>query len=173
MPEFFLVARVLSIVGKDGFVKIELFTENPDRFFKLKKIFIDFFSDKKKLKIQSVKKLKNSILLKFENFNSDKDVDVLVGKDLFINDDELLTLPDNQAYIHDIIGSIVLKNNVKIGEVIDMLILKSNNVYVIKEYNNNELLIPAIADYVERFDSKNRILILKPIDNIYDEDDEI
>lgn len=173
MPEFFLLARILSVVGRYGFVKIKLFTDYPERFFKLKIIFIDFFNDKKELKIQSVKKLKNSILLKFENFNSDKDVDVFVGKDLFIKDDELLILPANQAYIHDIIGSIVLKNNVKIGEVIDMLILKSNNVYVIKENNNNELLIPAIADYVERFDSRNKILILKPIDNIYDEDDEI
>ncbi len=171
MSEFFLVARILSIAGKDGFVKIELFTDYPERFYKLKKIFIDFFNDKKELKIQSVKKLGNSILLKFENFNSSKDVNILVSKNLFIKEDELLILPANQAYIHDILGSIVLKNDVKIGIVTDIIILKSNNVYVIKENNGNELLIPAIDDYVEKFDSRKKILILKPIENIYDDDE--
>ena len=171
MSEFFLVARILSIAGKDGFVKIELFTDYPERFYKLKKIFIDFFNDKKELKIQSVKKLGNSILLKFENFNSSKDVNILVSKNLFIKEDELLILPANQAYIHDILGSIVLKNDVKIGIVTDIIILKSNNVYVIKENNGNELLIPAIDDYVEKLDSRKKILILKPIENIYDDDE--
>lgn len=171
MSEFFLVARISSIAGKNGFVKIELFTDYPERFYKLKNIFVDFFNDKKELKIQSVKKLKKSILLKFENFNSSQDVNILVGKDLFIKEDELLVLPDNQAYIHDIVGSTVLKNDVKIGVVTDIIILKSNNVYVIKENNDNELLIPAIDDYVEKFDSRNKILILKPIENIYDDDE--
>lgn len=171
MSEFFLVARISSIAGKNGFVKIELFTDYPERFYKLKNIFVDFFNDKKELKIQSVKKLKKSILLKFENFNSSQDVNILVGKDLFIKEDELLVLPDNQAYIHDIVGSTVLKNDIKIGVVTDIIILKSNNVYVIKENNDNELLIPAIDDYVEKFDSRNKILILKPIENIYDDDE--
>ena len=156
MSEFFLVARILSIAGKDGFVKIELFTDYPERFYKLKKIFIDFFNDKKELKIQSVKKLGNSILLKFENFNSSKDVNILVSKDLFIKEDELLILPANQAYIHDIVGSNVLKNDVKIGVVTDIIILKSNNVYVIKENNNNKLLISGIDDYVYKFESRNK-----------------
>lgn len=171
MSEFFLVARISSTAGKNGIVKIELFTDYPERFYKLKNIFVDFFNDKKELKIQSVKKLKKSILLKFENFNSSQDVNILVGKDLFIKEDELLVLPDNQAYIHDIVGSTVLKNDVKIGVVTDIIILKSNNVYVIKENNDNELLIPAIDDYVEKFDSRNKILILKPIENIYDDDE--
>jgi len=171
LSEFFLVARISSTAGKNGFVKIELFTDYPERFYKLKNIFVDFFNDKKELKIQSVKKLKKSILLKFENFNSSQDVNILVGKDLFIKEDELLVLPDNQAYIHDIVGSTVLKNDIKIGVVTDIIILKSNNVYVIKENNDNELLIPAIDDYVEKFDSRNKILILKPIENIYDDDE--
>lgn len=152
-------------------MKIEPFSDLPERFFKLKKIFIDFFNDKKELKIQAVKKSKNYILLKFNNFDSDKDVDVLIGKDLFVEESDLLKLPEDKAFIHDIIGSIVLKNNVKIGEVTDMIILKSNNVYVIKENNGNELLIPAVEDYVEKFDSQMKILVLKPIENFYDEDE--
>jgi len=171
LPEFFIVARISSIAGTKGFVKIELFTDFPERFYKLRKIFTDFFNDKKELKIQCVKKIKNSILLKFENFNSDKDVNILVGKDLFINEDELVRLPANQAYIHEIVGSIVLKNDVKIGTVADMIILKSNNVYVIEQNNGDELLIPAINDYVEKFDSIKKLLILKPIENIYDDDE--
>lgn len=171
MSDFFLIARISSVVGTDGFVKIELFSDFPDRFLKLKKVFIDFFNDKKELKIQAVKKSKDSYLLKFENFDSNKEVDILVGKDLLIEENDVLKLPVDYAFIHDIIGSVVLKNDTKIGEVTDMIILNSNNVYVIKENNGNELLIPAINDYVEKFDSEKKILILKPIENIYDEDE--
>ena len=47
----------------------------------------------------------------------------------------------------------------------------ANDVFVIEDKEGNEILIPAVADYIESFNPENKILILKPGGELYEDED--
>ncbi len=171
MSEYYLIAKIFS-ASDEGFVNITLYTDFPEHLYELKKVYIDFFDKKKEFKIDKVKSSGNRYQIKFTNFYHKSDTEILLGKEIFIEKKDLVKLPDNQFFIHDIIGSIVLKNNVEIGKVTDVLSLPANDVYVIKDNSGNEILIPAVTEYVIDFDPVKRVMQLKPDKDLYDTDED-
>jgi 16S rRNA processing protein RimM len=183
--EFYLIAKIVSVyekprvvqgksalqTGREGFVKIFSYSDFPERFFDLKRVYIDFFDEKKEFCIERVEKVKDYFLLKFKNFDTNSDAGVLVGKEVFVDADNLVKLPDDYFFVHDLIGSSVLRNNKSFGIIKDVLSYPANDVYVI-ENNGEEILIPAIPDYLESYDPDLKILVLKPGDGIYEDDED-
>ena len=172
MKEYYLVAKIVSAFGKDGFVKVSSFTDFPEHFLTLKKVYLDFFGEKKEFSINKVKNSGNTYLFKFRNFDSEKDVEVLAGKEIFVDSEELIKLPANYFFIHDLIGSRVLRNNVEIGKIKNVVSFPANDVYVIENQQGEEILIPAIQDYIEHFDPAKKLLKLKPGKELYEDDED-
>ena len=50
--------------------------------------------------------------LKFRNFNSDNDVEVLIGREIFVDEANIVKLPENYFFIHDLVGSRVFRNEI-------------------------------------------------------------
>jgi len=169
--EYFLIAKIVSVVGKDGFVKIFSFSDFPERFFDLKKVYLDFFGEKKIFFVDAVKQQKNFFALKFKNFDNENDVQMLLGKEVFVDEADIVKLPENHFFIHDLVGSKVYRNEKLLGTIKDVLTYPANDVYLIEDKNGSELLIPALSGLIERFDPKEKILILKPGNELYDDED--
>jgi 16S rRNA processing protein RimM len=172
VTEYYLIAKIISASGNEGFVNITLFTDFPEHLYSLKKVYIDFFNDKKEFIVDKVKNAKDKYQIKLKNFESAKDSELLIGKEIFIIERDLLKLQKDQYYIHDLIGSIVLRNNVEIGKITDVISLPANDVYIVQDKNKNEILIPAISVYVESFDPEKKIMLLKPGEDLYDADED-
>lgn len=161
MPEFFLIAKIQSAFDKEGFVRIYAYSDFPERFFSLHKVYIEFSGIKKVFYVEEIKNKKDFFILKFRNFNSDNDVKMLLGKDIFVDENDLVKLPEDQYFIHDIIGSSVFKNEILIGKIADVLVLPANDVYVI-DAEGKEILIPAVKEFIEKFIPSEKKLVLKP-----------
>ena len=172
MTDYFLIGKIVSSIGRNGTIKIISYSDFKDSFFQLNEIYLDFFGDKKSLKFESIKEGKNSFFVKFKNFDSDLESEILIGKSIFVNEDDFVKLSKDHSFINDIIGSNVFCNNVKIGVVKNVLNFPANDVYVISDLDNNERMIPAVPDFVEKFDVDKKILILKKVDEYYEDDDE-
>jgi 16S rRNA processing protein RimM len=173
VPEYFLIARIKSAYGKDGSVKIISYSDFPDRFYNLKKVYIDFFGSKKEFLVEGVKEIKDSFIIKFKNFNSDQESGILSGKEIYVDEENLVKLPENYFFIHDLVGSRVLRNNEEFGIISEVLSLPANDVYVVLDSGGKEVLIPAVAEFIESFDAGKKLLILKPGKELYEEDDEV
>lgn len=158
--DFYLIAKVVALYGNDGFVKIASFSDFPERFFDLKFVFIDFFGDKRKIRVELVKKLKDSFVVKLENFNNGKECELLVGKEIFVDSENLVKLPEYTFFIHDLIGSAVFQGDVLLGRISDVYSVPANDIYVVQGENGEELLIPAVAGYIQSFDKENKVLRL-------------
>ena len=171
MNEFYLIATVISAFGKNGAVKIKSHSDYPERFLHLSEVFIDFFNTKKLFFVENVEQHNSIFTIKFKNFDSDKDVKILIGKDLFVDEDHLVKLPENHFFIHDLIGSKVIRNNHDIGTIKEVLQYPANDIYVVLDNFGNETLIPAVLDFIESFDAVNKILNLKPGDELYENDE--
>jgi 16S rRNA processing protein RimM len=172
VSKFYLVAKIISASADEGFVNISLFTDFPKHLYKLKKVYIDFFNDKKEFEIDKVKSSKDKFKLKLKKFNNKSDIEILLGKEIFISEKNLLKLPENQYYIHDLIGSRVLKNNDEVGMIKDVISLPANDVYVVKDKSGNEVLIPAVSDYVDSFIPEKKVMYLKSRGELYDTDED-
>ncbi|HSD65025.1 MAG TPA: ribosome maturation factor RimM [Ignavibacteriaceae bacterium] len=170
MDEFFLIARVSSVSGTEGFVKILSYSDVPERFLSLHEVYIDFFDSKKKLLVEKVKQVKSNFYIKFTNFNSDKEVKPLLGKEIFVDEKNVIRLPENSYFIHDLLGSTVVRNNKYFGRIVDVLPYPANDVYVIENEDGEEILLPALSELIENFDAKKKMMVLKPGESFYEDE---
>ncbi len=170
MKDFFLIARVISLFGKDGYVKVESFSDFPERFFELNVVYIDFWGEKKKFVVQDVKQLKNAFALKFKNFDDERSSGLLIGRDIFVLNDNSILLDEDTFFVHDLIGSKVLREDELLGVITDVISPPANDVLIIETENKDELLIPFVLDFIEYFDPEKKILVLKKDAGYYDED---
>jgi 16S rRNA processing protein RimM len=140
--EKILIAKIQAHQGLNGWLKIYSYSESIEKFSKYKYFFV--LNNKKYIRLDVEDSLINkSIKIKFKNFNSREDSNDYIGKYIYISEDQLDKLKENQFYWNDLIGlNVYLDNEEKIGVVADMIETGSNDVLVIK--GDNEILIPYI-----------------------------
>lgn len=160
MEDYFFIAEIISIYDDNGFVKIKSFSDFPERFFSLDKVYINIFGDYREFTVENVEQLGKYFLLKFKNFDSEEDVEFLVGSSIFVNQKNSVSLEDDTFFIHDLVGCKVFYNKKFFGNVIDVLSLNSNDVYVLDD-NGFERLVPAISEYIKTISTKNKRIELK------------
>ncbi len=171
MGDLVLIAQIKSVYNSEGFLLIDSFTDFPDRFYDLESAFINIFGVTKKIFIEEVVLEDSIILLKLKNFDDGSSMQALIGAKIFIDEKHLVKLDINTFFIHDLIGSEVFADNLFFGRLTDILSLDANDVYVISDKDNNEILIPAIKEYILSVDvNKKRIDIIKP--EIIDDDED-
>jgi 16S rRNA processing protein RimM len=169
--EYILIARIEQTFGKDGFVKIQSFSDFPERFFNLNKVYIDFWGDKKTFYVEAVKDAKGKIVIKFKKFDSLRDSQVLIDREVYVLEKDAVSLPDNHFFVHDLIESEVFVKKERIGIVSDVIKGKGNDVLVILTDEKKEILIPFVLSFIEKFEAAKKKLILT-ISKEYLEEDE-
>ncbi|WKZ73919.1 MAG: ribosome maturation factor RimM [Ignavibacteriaceae bacterium] len=153
------MAKVNSVYGKGGFVRLSSFSDFPDRFLKLKAVYMEFYASFKKIVVEKVKFEGSDVIMKFEKFDSDKEAEVFAGKEVYIPDEEVVELPEDTWFIHDLIGSRVIFRGNDLGVIEDVLILPANDVYVVRK-DEKEILIPAIRKFIGSFSPEEKLMIL-------------
>ena len=169
MNDLYLIAEIANVYDTHGNLVLKSYSDFPDRFVKLKKVLIDIYGSFRYFTVESCRISDNSIIVKFKNFDSDSDASYLIGKRIYIEEKDLVELPENFYFIHDLIGSSVFKENRFIGKLTDVLSLPSNDIYVVEGDDGGELLIPALKRYIVYFDQKEKKLF---ISNEFEYDDE-
>lgn len=154
-----------------GDVKVKILDDTLEEVDSLDFCFVDFFGNKKKLNVQSAKWSGKFLILLFEGFSSKDASAILLEKEIYIKQTE--TEPDQEFsfLIKDLVNSKVFANEVFLGEIIDVLTLPGNDVYVLEDDQKNEILVPALKKIIDRFDKKEKKLYLK-VEKSYFEDDE-
>ena len=166
-----MIARITSIADNKGFVKIYSYSDFPERFFSLNEVYIDFFGSKKKFVVEKAKKLKGELYIRFKNFSTEKDTKVLLNREVFVEEKDVIKLPENVYFVHDLIGSTVFRNGKLFGKIEDVLSYPANDVYVIEDSNGGEILLPALSELIESFDPENKVMMLKPGESFYEDED--
>ncbi len=170
--EYFLIARIEQTHGKDGFVRIQSFSDFPERFFSLKKVYLDFWGDKKTFYVEYVKDVKGKILIKFNNFDTLRDSQILIDREVYIDEKDAVSLPEGHFFVHDLIGSEVFVESERIGIVSDVIKGKGNDVLAISTDEKKEKLIPFVLNFIENFDAAKKKLVLNVSKDFLEEDED-
>ena len=91
LEEFYLIAEIISVFD-DGYVRLRSYSDFPDRFFHLEKIFIDVYNEKRLFFVEDVGRNGDYFILKLENFDSGEHVDFLVGCKVYVDAKKLYPL---------------------------------------------------------------------------------
>ncbi len=157
--ELITIGKIVAPHGVRGDVRIVPLTDFPDRFNKLKAVFVD---DVGQLNLESARQHKKFILLKFAELDSISAIEHLRGKLIKIRREDVVKLPKGQYYIFDIIGlNVFTEDGSLLGIITDVLQPGSNDVYVIEQQDKKELLIPAIKEVVKRIDIEGKQMVVK------------
>jgi len=170
--EYFLIARIEQTFGKDGFIRIQSFSDFPERFLSLKKVYIDFWGDKKTFYVEDVKDVKGKIIIKFKEFDSLRDSQILIDREVFVDEKDAVSLPENHFFVHDLIDSEVFVMKERIGVVSDLIKSKGNDVLVILNDEKKEILVPFVLNFIEKFDAAQKKLILNISKDFLEEDED-
>ena len=118
MEDYFLVAEISSVFDENGFVKIKSFSDFPERFFLLDKVYINIFGGYREFIVEEVEKLDSYFIIKFYNFNSDFDLEFLIGSSIFVTQNDVVILDADTFFIHDLIGCKVVFKDKFFGNVV-------------------------------------------------------
>ena len=171
MDDFYLIAEIQDLYNYDGSVVIKSFSDFPERFFELKKVYFNFFGKPKELEIENTRRVENSIVVKFQRFNSEEDVRFLIGKLIYISEDKLSDLPDDTYYIHDLVGCDVFIDVEFFGKLKDVLRLPNNDIYLVQKTNGDEIMIPAVERFIKNINKDEKKIILESECRIFDENE--
>jgi len=170
--DYFLIARIEQLYGKDGFVRLQAFSDFPERYLSLRKVYLDFWGDKKTFYVEDVKDVNGKIIIKFKKFDSPRDSQVLINREVYVDEKDAVCLPENHFFRHDLIGSEVIADKERIGFISDVIKTKANDVLVILTDDKREKLIPFVLNFIEKFDAANKRLILNITKEFLEEDED-
>lgn len=135
--------------GLRGEVRVIPLTDFPERFESLREVFIG----ERVFHVEHVHYHRQFVLLTLAECTSREAAAKLTGELLRVAREDAAPLAEGEFYTFDIIGLAVLDMaGERLGEVTNVLKTGSNDVYVVKNPDGSELLVPALKNVVREID---------------------
>ncbi len=162
MEQYLRVGVISSTHGLKGEVKVFPTTDDPERFRKLKKLYLDTGKEYMPLKVTGVKFFKNQVILKFQEFQDINEIEKYRGKDLLIDREQAVPLAENENFIVDLLDMEVYDEEEKrLGTLTDVLQTGANDVYVVETDEGGEILLPAIPSCILEVDVEAARMVVR------------
>jgi tRNA (guanine37-N1)-methyltransferase len=165
--EFIIIGKVVSTQGNKGEVKVLPLTDSTDRFKSLASIFIRNNNIRKTLNIEKIRSKENIVILKLEDIDNIEKAKMIVGSFLEVERKNAVKLPKDTYFIFEIIGlGVYTENNIFLGKVENVISTGSNDVYIVKNRNKEELYIPATREVVKNINLEKKRITINIVINI-------
>ena len=132
MEDMLQVGVITQTHGVRGEVKVFPTTDDVNRFKKLKQVILDTGKETMPLEIQSVKFIKQFVILKFKGIDNINDIEKYKRCSLYVTREHAVPLEEDEYFIADMIGMEVCTEDGNIfGTLKDVIETGANDVYVI------------------------------------------
>ncbi len=153
MEEMLQVGVITTTHGVRGEVKVFPTTDDAARYRQLKEVILDTGKERITLEIEGVKFFKNLVIVKFKGLDDINDVEKYRQKKLYVTREHAVRLEENEYFIADLIGLAVgTDEGEALGELADVLQTGANDVYIVRQADGTELMIPAIRECIRSVD---------------------
>ncbi len=160
-----VVGVIVGVWGLRGDVKVEVYSDYPDRFAQGNDVYID--GDR--FTIIRVRDHKAGYVIGFDSMMGRSAAEALRGKVLTIPSSELPVLDEGTFYYFDIIDMPVrTTNGDELGTVQEILSTNGSDIYVIRGASK-EVLIPAVPEYVLDVDTEQGVMTVSLPDGYLNE----
>lgn len=155
-PAFVLVGVLQKAHGVHGEIEMRILTDFPKRMRPGRNLYLG--NDKKLQILKNSRAKANLLLLSFEGIESPEVVRALTNQEVFVAVRELPSLPSGRYYHHQLIGLRVETNGQPFGELVEILETGANDVFVIRDLQGAERLLPSIPSVIQSIDIENGII---------------
>jgi len=154
------VGTVVSKHGYKGDIKINISSFNLNTFPDIAHLFIELDGSFIPFSINEIRSFsKNILIVKLEEINSEKEVDEIIHKNIYVDSTKIESKKDSGFFYDDLINFNVLKDSQKIGTVESINTDLPQPVFEIK-YDSRLVLIPIHQDLIKEIDKENNIIHL-------------
>ena len=161
MEKYLEVGQIVNTFGIKGQVKVKPFTDDIKRFDKLKEVYVDKKNELRLFQIEKVNYSKNMVILKLKGIETPEEAERLRNSYLKINRKDAKKLPEGTYYIADLIGlDVYTDENKLLGKVDYIYNAGSSDIYVVKDEQGKEILLPAIKEVLKQVDLENKKIIV-------------
>ena len=167
MEEYFEIGQIVNTSGLKGILKIKPFTDDIKKFSNLKTIYIKTKSGLTEFKIEQVRYVKNMVMLKLAGIDTVEEAEKYRNLYIKILRDQEEELEEGSYYVVDILGCKVNTDaNQELGKIVDVFQTGSNDVYVVKDEQGKQILLPAIKEVIKNVDVKNEIITVQLLEGL-------
>jgi len=162
----FVIGKVVKPQGIKGEVKAEIITSFPEHFEQLAHIYIEQ-DDFVKYDVEDSRLSDRFVFIKFKEVQSRDEAERLRDKYLYIPDEELFPLKDDEFYHHQLIGLKVFdQDNGYLGVVKDIETYPLNDFLSIESENKKNYLIPVVKDFIKEVDIKSQKVTVHVVEGL-------
>ena len=151
--------------GTSGKVRVYPLTDFPERLEQLTDIVLRSGAGDFPARIEGVWPHGRMYLVKFAGVDDPEAAGRLKGAYLTIAVDDAVPLPPGEYYIHEIVGLRVEDTQgAQLGVVDQVLRTGANDVWVVRQSDGKQLLVPALKAIVQNVDRGSGVLKVRPLE---------
>ena len=155
------IGQIVNTFGIKGMVKVKPFTDDIRRFDELKTVYVEKNNNQTEYEIEEVKYHKDMVLIKFKGIDKVEQAEMLRNSYLTVSRDSVEKLEEGRYYIVDLLGlEVYTDEQILLGTLEDIFNTGSNDIYVVKDKQGKQILLPAIQDVVKQIDIENKKIIV-------------
>ena len=144
-----------------GMVKVKPFTDDIRRFDELKTVYVEKDGKQTEYEVEEVKYHKDMVLIKFKGIDKVEQAEMLRNSYLTVSRDSVEKLEEGRYYIVDLLGlEVYTDEQILLGTLDDIFNTGSNDIYVVKDKQGKQILLPAIQDVIKQIDIENKKIIV-------------
>lgn len=167
MEQMLTIGKIVNTHGVKGEVRVLPSTDDIKRFGKLKEVRVENRTSQT-YEIEAVRYHKTFVLLKFKGIDTMDQAELLKNSILKINRKDALPLGQDEYYQCDLYGlKVVTDTGRNLGELTDILVTGSNDVYVVRD-EKKEILIPAIKQCILKVDLEAGEMLVHLLEGLED-----
>lgn len=171
MEKLIETGKIVSVFGIKGEVKVQPWCDDPQLLCEMERLY---YKSGTAVEIQHARVAKNIVIMKIKGVDTANEANKLRNRVLYLDRDDV-ELEQGEYFIQDLIGLTVRDavSDREYGVITDVSQTGANDVYHIRSHDGKMYYIPAIKDVVRQTDIEGGVMLITPLDGLFDDIEEI
>jgi 16S rRNA processing protein RimM len=166
---FIAIARIARTRGNRGEVLADLYTDFPERFNALEKVWLEFPDGRRiRIDVEETWEHKGRRVFKFAGSDNISAAEAFVGCWVQVPAEQAVELPEGTYFDHDLVGCSVRDTGGNNLGVVDEVLRIAGNSQLVVKGPDREHLIPAVESICIRISIKEKQIIIDPPEGLMD-----
>ena len=162
------IGKIVNAAALKGEVKIYHYSDYKEIFEELESVIVcgdRRGNNERQYEIENVRYQKDMVIAKLKGVDDRNAAESLKGFDVFITEEDLRELPEDTFYIRDLIRCEVIdgRDGKSLGQISDVLKTGAQDIYQVELAFGGQALIPAVAQFIEKVDIRQKTVVIKVI----------
>ena len=165
MQELVNIAKISGTHHLQGALKAASGLEDTDVLNGAKVIVENSIGTQKIFTVSRAERINEKMLIiEFEEITSVNEAKKLLESKIYVRREQLGNISEDEFYLVDLIDmNVVTVEGENIGKITDVFSTSAHDIYVVNE-GENEIMIPAVDEFVQEVNFENRVVTVKLIE---------